>query len=90
MSERRFNLTPEQVEHINPNTKTVPVFRSRGDAELAAKIYDRIPGPDRRKAAPRKQWMGRFVSHSHLAYGRGLCLVPHFQSVTRNGVSARR
>src|SRR5690606_26579354 len=28
---------------INPNTKTAPVFRSRADAELTAKIYSRVP-----------------------------------------------
>jgi len=41
--ERRFNLSPEQIARINPNTKTVPVFRSRVDAELTAKIYSRVP-----------------------------------------------
>ena len=41
--ERRFTLTPEQIAAINPNTKTVPVFRSRADAELTAKIYSKVP-----------------------------------------------
>jgi hypothetical protein len=41
--ERRFTLTAEQIAHINPNTKTAPVFRSRADAELTAKIYARAP-----------------------------------------------
>lgn len=38
-SERNFTLSPEQISAINPNTKTAPVFRSRVDAELTAKIY---------------------------------------------------
>lgn len=42
-SERRFNLTPEAIARINPNTKTAPVFRSRKDAELTAKIYANFP-----------------------------------------------
>jgi len=41
--ERRFTLSPEQIAAINPNTKTAPVFRSRGDAELTARIYSRVP-----------------------------------------------
>lgn len=40
---RRFTLTPEEIARINPNTKTAPVFRSRADAELTAKLYSRAP-----------------------------------------------
>lgn len=40
---RRYKLTGKQIERINPNTKTAPVFRTRADAELTAKIYDKIP-----------------------------------------------
>lgn len=42
-SERRFSLTAEQIAHINPNTKTAPIFRSRADATLTAKFYARAP-----------------------------------------------
>lgn len=42
-SERRFRLTPAEIAAINPNTKTAPVFRSRADAELTAKLYARVP-----------------------------------------------
>ncbi|MCF1502232.1 N-6 DNA methylase [Afifella sp. H1R] len=42
-AERNFTLSPEQIAAINPNTKTAPVFRSRWDAELTAKIYTRAP-----------------------------------------------
>lgn len=41
--ERNFTLDPEQIENINPNTKTAPVFRSRWDAELTAKFYRQAP-----------------------------------------------
>ncbi|MCE6967196.1 Eco57I restriction-modification methylase domain-containing protein [Cereibacter sphaeroides] len=41
--ERRFMLSPEQISKINPNTKTAPVFRSRADAELTTKLYQRAP-----------------------------------------------
>lgn len=41
--ERRFTLSPEQISAINPNTQTAPVFRSRADAELTAKLYSKAP-----------------------------------------------
>jgi Eco57I restriction-modification methylase len=41
--ERRFTLSADDITRINPNTKTAPVFRSRADAELTAKIYARVP-----------------------------------------------
>lgn len=41
--ERRFTLSPEQIAAINPNTKTAPVFRSRADADLTAKLYSKAP-----------------------------------------------
>lgn len=41
--ERQFELTEEEIANINPNTKTAPVFRSRADAALAAKLYARAP-----------------------------------------------
>jgi hypothetical protein len=40
---RRFQLSPEEIERINPNTKTAPIFRTRTDAELTAKIYSHVP-----------------------------------------------
>jgi hypothetical protein len=42
-SDRRFTLSADDIARINPNTKTAPIFRSRADAELAAKIYARVP-----------------------------------------------
>lgn len=41
--ERNFTLSPEQIARLNPNTRTAPVFRSRADADLTARIYDRVP-----------------------------------------------
>ncbi|WP_406722239.1 N-6 DNA methylase [Streptomyces althioticus] len=41
--ERIFTLTPENLALINPNTGTLPIFRSRRDAELTASIYRRFP-----------------------------------------------
>ena len=41
--ERSFTLSPDQIAAINPNTRTAPVFRSRADADLTAKIYRAAP-----------------------------------------------
>ncbi|URI16139.1 Eco57I restriction-modification methylase domain-containing protein [Brevundimonas albigilva] len=41
--ERIFYLTEDEISCINPNTKTSPIFRTRADAELSAKLYARAP-----------------------------------------------
>jgi hypothetical protein len=40
---RRFELSAEDFQLINPNTRTCPIFRSRADAELTKKIYRNVP-----------------------------------------------
>ena len=42
-SERVFALSPDEITLINPNTGTLPIFRTRRDADLTAAIYRRIP-----------------------------------------------
>ncbi|MCS6781104.1 MAG: restriction endonuclease, partial [Geminicoccaceae bacterium] len=42
-SRRHFTLSAEDIARINPNTKTLPVFRSEADAEITKKIYARVP-----------------------------------------------
>lgn len=41
--ERVFTLSAEDIELVNPNTLTCPIFQSRYDAELTKKIYQRVP-----------------------------------------------
>ena len=41
--ERRFTLTAEEIELLNPNTGNCPIFRSQADAELTKAIYRRVP-----------------------------------------------
>jgi hypothetical protein len=36
-------LTPHELAAINPNTRTLPVFRTRQDAALTKAIYARVP-----------------------------------------------
>jgi hypothetical protein len=40
---RRFELSPEELGLLNPNTRTCPIFRTRADADLTKKIYRRAP-----------------------------------------------
>ncbi len=40
---RVFTLTPKDIARINPNTRTLPVFRTRQDTELTRAIYERVP-----------------------------------------------
>lgn len=40
---RVFTLSKDDFLNINPNTKTTPIFRTKKDAELTAKIYSRVP-----------------------------------------------
>lgn len=40
---RVFALSPEEITLINPNTGTLPVFRTTRDASITAGIYQRIP-----------------------------------------------
>jgi len=41
--ERRFHLSNAELRALNPNTLNAPIFRSRADAELTAKIYAHAP-----------------------------------------------
>lgn len=41
--ERHFTLSKEDIDLFNPNTGTCPVFRTKADAELTRKIYERVP-----------------------------------------------
>ncbi|MEV4867685.1 Eco57I restriction-modification methylase domain-containing protein [Streptomyces syringium] len=38
-----FALSPEEIALINPNTGTLPVFRTRRDADLTAQIQRHVP-----------------------------------------------
>ncbi|MUL36230.1 Eco57I restriction-modification methylase domain-containing protein [Gloeocapsopsis dulcis] len=40
---RLFKLSPQDIALLNPNTLTCPVFRTRTDAEITKKIYQRVP-----------------------------------------------
>jgi hypothetical protein len=41
--DRRFRLSAADIELINPNTRTCPIFRLRKDAVIARTVYERVP-----------------------------------------------
>ena len=38
-----FFLTPQEIKLLNPNTQTLPILRTRRDAEITLGIYRRLP-----------------------------------------------
>ena len=71
--DRCFPLTPEDFTRVNPNTGTAPIFRTRRDADITRRIYERHPvlvdhsGGEERKAWPVKYaTMFHMTNDSHL------------------------
>jgi hypothetical protein len=66
--ERNFTLSAETIARLNPNTKTAPVFRSRADAELTAKIYAHAPVLiDETKGPEGNPWGVGFTAMFHMS-----------------------
>jgi len=62
---RRFSLTPDEFELINPNTLTCPVFRSEYDAALAKKLYRFAPVLIDDSRPDGNPWGIRFMQGTH-------------------------
>ena len=61
-TERCFPLAPADFARVNPNTGTAPVFRTRRDADITRRIYERHPVlVDRSGGGERKAWPVRYV-----------------------------
>ncbi|OGP20086.1 MAG: hypothetical protein A2X91_09880 [Deltaproteobacteria bacterium GWB2_65_81] len=70
---RHFTLSPAEVAALNPNTKTCPIFRSKMDAELARKIYARVPVLfDEARGADGNPWGINFQRMFDMANDSGL------------------
>ncbi|MEU2908349.1 Eco57I restriction-modification methylase domain-containing protein [Streptomyces massasporeus] len=75
-AEKAFALTSDEIALLNPNTGTLPVFRSRRDAETTLGVYRRHPVLINRHATKSNLWgvslMRMFdMSHdSHLLHPR--------------------
>ena len=60
--ERCFPLAPADFARVNPNTGTAPVFRTRRDAEITRRIYERHPIlVHHSKEGERRTWPVRYV-----------------------------
>ena len=66
--ERCFPLAPSDFARVNPNTGTAPIFRTRRDAEITRRIYERHPVlVDRSQGEERKAWPVRYHTMFHMA-----------------------
>ena len=58
--DRRFELAPDEVLAMNPNTGTLPMFRTRADAEITLRIYRSHPILIRDSGAAGNPWQLSF------------------------------
>ena len=66
-SDRCFPLAPSDFTRVNPNTGTAPIFRTRRDAEITRRIYERHPVlVDRSQGEERKAWPVRYATMFHM------------------------
>ncbi len=68
--ERRFTLSPHDIELLNPNTRTCPIFRAKRDAELTKAIYRRAPvliRESRGKLPEENPWGIQFKTMFHMS-----------------------
>jgi hypothetical protein len=76
--ERFFELDADEIALINPNTKTLPTFRSRADADLTKRIYSRVPVLiEDGKGQEGNPWGIRFMAMFHMASDSGLFRTAH-------------
>ncbi|MEI2581759.1 Eco57I restriction-modification methylase domain-containing protein [Scytonema sp. PRP1] len=68
---RLFQLAPQDIALMNPNTLTCPVFRTSQDAELTKKIYQRVPVLENEKTGS-NPWGISFMAMFHMANDSGL------------------
>ena len=65
--DRCFPLAPSDFARVNPNTGTAPIFRTRRDAEITRRIYERHPVlVDRSQGGERKVWPVRYATMFHM------------------------
>lgn len=77
---RLAELRVEDLALINPNTRTIPLLRCRDDAELAVKIYRRVPILIDRQHN-NNPWNIRFGTMFHMSNDSGLFLTERPEGV---------
>jgi hypothetical protein len=68
---RRFGLAADEILVLNPNTGTLPIFRTRRDAEITLACHRRHPVLVRDGAAGGNPWGLRFGTLFHMANDSG-------------------
>ena len=68
---RVFTLSSHEIRRINPNTMTVPIFRTTQDAALTRAIYERVPVLKNEKTGE-DPWGIRFFTIFHMSNDSGL------------------
>ena len=72
-SNRRFRIVASSLCDVNPNTATVPLFRTRRDADLITAIYRRLPVlVDRSSGKEVKAWPVKYATMFHMTRDSGL------------------
>jgi hypothetical protein len=84
---RRFAMPPDEILLVNPNTGTLPVFRSRRDAEITIDIYRRVPPFIREGNASGNPWgislrrMFHMADDAHIFQSRETLEADHWQPI---------
>ena len=74
--DRCFPLSPADFARVNPNTGTAPVFRTRRDADITRRIYERHPVlVDRSGDEEVRAWPVRV--RAHVRHDQRLPSLPH-------------
>jgi hypothetical protein len=68
---RFFSLTQKDINLLNPNTLTCPIFRTATDADITKKIYQRVPVLENEKTG-QNPWNILFMTMFHMANDSGL------------------
>ena len=72
-SNRRFRVSANLLREVNPNTGTVPIFRTRRDAEMTTAIYGRLPVlVDRSSGGEVKAWPVKYTRMFDMTNDSGL------------------
>jgi hypothetical protein len=69
--DRHFQLTSSDLVLLNPNTRTLPVFRTKVDARLTKEIYGRVPVLES-ESLQINPWGIRFSTMFHMSNDSGL------------------
>jgi hypothetical protein len=85
---RRFELAADEILKLNPNTGTLPMFRTRADADITLGIYGRHPVLIRENDPDGNPWGLSFGTLFHMTSDSGLFHQPEdLNDATFNGWS---